>query len=360
MLVDAVRGLDDAGVVIDDIALGRPTLDDVFLALTGHAAEESEDSAGKGRKAVAVGRTARTPRVPRTRTRRADMAVTTASRAGSPVPIARPLYGWALHDGMVTTRRYMLQTWRVPEMVFYGLVQPVVFLVLFAYVFGGAIGLGPPGPVPTRRCTGSSWCPGSSCRTWRSPSWDRRSASRPTWAAASWTGSGRCRWRRPPSCRGGPSPSSYAASMLILVVMVVGLAIGWRIHNGFWSWLGAVGLMLLFGYALSWVGSWVGLGMPNEEVASTAGLIWIFPLTFISSAFVPIAGMPTWLQPFAQWNPISTLAHSCRELFGNPVGIVGSSFPEQHPVLVTVIWCVALLALFVPLSVRRYKRQQGR
>ena len=288
------------------------------------------------------------------------MAVTTASRAGSPVPIARPLYGWALHDGMVTTRRYMLQTWRVPEMVFYGLVQPVVFLVLFAYVFGGAIGLGPSGSGADASMYREFLVPGVLVQNLAF------AVMGPTVGIAADMGRGvmdrfRSLPMAPSAVLSGRTVAELVRSlMLILVVMVVGLAIGWRIHNGFWSWLGAVGLMLLFGYALSWVGSWVGLGMPNEEVASTAGLIWIFPLTFISSAFVPIAGMPTWLQPFAQWNPISTLAHSCRELFGNPVGIVGSSFPEQHPVLVTVIWCVALLALFVPLSVRRYKRQQGR
>jgi ABC-type multidrug transport system permease subunit len=100
--------------------------------------------------------------------------------------------------------------------------------------------------------------------------------------------------------------------------------------------------------------------MPNEQVASTAGLIWIFPLTFISSAFVPVASMPTWLQPIAQWNPISTMAHSCRDLFGNPVGLVGTSFPEQHPILMSLVWSALILAVFVPLAVRRYTRAQGR
>lgn len=288
------------------------------------------------------------------------MAVMTSGAAGAPVTVPRPFYGWAVHDGIVTTRRYMLQTWRVPEMVFYGLVQPVVFLVLFAYVFGGSIGLGPSGSGADASLYREFLVPGVLVQNLAF------AVMGPTVGIAADMGRGVIdRFRSLPMApsavlSGRTVAELFRTLMLILVVMVVGLAIGWRIHNGFWPWLAAVGLMLLFGYALSWVGSWVGLGMPNEEVASTAGLIWIFPLTFISSAFVPIAGMPSWLQPIAEWNPISTLAHSCRELFGNPVGIIGSSFPEQHPVQVTIIWCAVLLLLFVPLSVRRYKHQQGR
>ena len=286
------------------------------------------------------------------------MAVTTASRAGSPVPIPRPFYGWAVHDGIVTTRRFLIQTWRVPEVIFYGLVQPIIFLVLFAFVFGGAIGLGPGG------------ADASLYREFLVPGVLVQNLAfavmGPTVGIAADAGTGimdrfRSLPMAPSAVLSGRTVAELARSFVtLLVVMVVGLAIGWRVHNGFLSWLAAVGLMMLFGYALTWVGCWVGLGMPNEQVASTAGLIWLFPITFISSAFVPVTSMPTWLQPFAQWNPVSTLSHSCRELFGNPTGIIGTSFPEQHAVLVTVLWSLLLLVVFVPLSVRKYRRSQVR
>ncbi|HET8970801.1 MAG TPA: ABC transporter permease [Candidatus Nanopelagicales bacterium] len=286
------------------------------------------------------------------------MATTTPSVLGSPVPIPRPFYGWAVHDGIVTTRRFLIQTWRVPELIFYGLVQPIIFLVLFAFVFGGAIGLGPGG------------ADASLYREFLVPGVLVQNLAfavmGPTVGIAADAGTGIMdRFRSLPMAPSAVLSGRTVAELVrsfatLLVVMVVGLAIGWRIHNGFWSWLAAVALMMAFGYALTWVGCWVGLGMPNEQVASTAGLIWLFPITFISSAFVPVTSMPTWLQPFAQWNPVSTLSHACRELFGNPTGIIGTSFPEQHAVLVTVLWSVLLLVVFVPLSVRKYRRSQVR
>ncbi len=286
------------------------------------------------------------------------MAVTTSSPAGMPVPVPRPFYGWALHDGIVTTRRFMLQTWRVPELIFYGLVQPVIFLVLFAYVFGGAIGLGPGG------------ADASLYREFLVPGVLVQNLAfavmGPTVGIAADAGKGimdrfRSLPMAPSAVLSGRTVAELARGILtLLVVMGVGLAIGWRVHNGFLPWLAAFGLMVFFAYALTWVGCWVGLGMPNEQVASTAGLIWLFPVTFISSAFVPVTSMPTWLQPFAQWNPVSTLSHASRDLFGNPVGVIGTSFPEQHAVLVSILWSVALLLVFVPLSVRKYRRSQVR
>ncbi len=286
------------------------------------------------------------------------MTVTTSGPAGAPVGVPRPFYGWAVHDGIVTTRRFLLQTWRVPELIFYGLVQPVIFLVLFAYVFGGAIGLGP-GPAD-----------GSLYREFLVPGVLVQNLAfavmGPTVGIAADAGTGimdrfRSLPMAPSAVLSGRTVAEVARGTLtLLVVMVVGLAIGWRIYNGFWCWLAAVALMTLFAYALTWVGCWVGLGMPNEQVASTAGLIWLFPITFISSAFVPVATMPTWLQPFAQWNPVSTLSHACRELFGNPTGLTGTSFPEQHPVLVSVVWSLLLLVVFAPLAVRKYRRSNPR
>lgn len=286
------------------------------------------------------------------------MAVTSSSPVGLPVRIPRPFYGWAVHDGIVTTRRFLLQTWRVPELIFFGVIQPVVFLVLFAYVFGGALVVGPGGADPS--LYREFLVPGVLVQNLAF------AVMGPTVGIAADAGTGIMdRFRSLPMAPSAVLSGRTVAELVrgtvtLLVVMAVGLAIGWRIHNGLLAWLAAVALMMLFAYALTWVGCWVGLGMPNEQVASTAGLIWLFPITFISSAFVPVTSMPEWLQPFAQWNPVSTLSHACRDLFGNPVGMVGTSFPELHAVLVSVLWSVLLLVVFAPLAVRKYRRTSSR
>ena len=100
--------------------------------------------------------------------------------------------------------------------------------------------------------------------------------------------------------------------------------------------------------------------MPNPETASTAGLIWLFPLTFLSNAFVPISSMPGWLQAFAAFNPISTLVLATRELFGNPIGIQPDYWPMQHPAPYTLMACAVLIAIFATLAVRKFSRTTSR
>jgi ABC-type multidrug transport system permease subunit len=107
------------------------------------------------------------------------------------------------------------------------------------------------------------------------------------------------------------------------------------------------------------MGAWIGLHMPSPEVAGTAGLAWIFPLTFASSVFTPIATMPSWLQGFAQWNPVSCLALATRDLFGNPIPFPGTSFPEQHAVALSFGYAFLILAIFAPLAVRAFKSRSA-
>jgi hypothetical protein len=114
-------------------------------------------------------------------------------------------------------------------------------------------------------------------------------------------------------------------------------------------------LQVKFAYAITWVGAWIGLHMPNSEVAGTAGLAWIFPFTFASNIFTPVATMPEWLQPFVLWNPVSCLALAARQLFGNPTPLLGDSFPERYPVELSFAYCFLLLAIFAPLAVRAFK-----
>jgi ABC-type multidrug transport system permease subunit len=106
---------------------------------------------------------------------------------------------------------------------------------------------------------------------------------------------------------------------------------------------------------MSWVGIWLGLRLPSVEVAQQVVFTVIFPLTFVSNVFVPIQTLPDWLQPFATWNPVSTLTASLRELFGNPNPYAATGLPAEMPVLVTIGWFIVLLAIFAPLGVRRYR-----
>ena len=135
---------------------------------------------------------------------------------------------------------------------------------------------------------------------------------------------------------------------------------GWRINDGIWNAILAYLLLLLFAYTVTWVGAFVGLSVRNSETASTAGLIWIFPLTFLSNAFVPITALPGWLQYFAAYNPVSSLVLACRELFGNPIGLQPDFWSLQNPIEYTIISCAVVIGIFAPLAIRRFRTATSR
>jgi len=114
-------------------------------------------------------------------------------------------------------------------------------------------------------------------------------------------------------------------------------------------------LLLLFAFSMAWLGVWLGLSVPAVEVAQQVSFTVLFPITFISAVFVPISSMPEWLQPIAEWNPVTTLAHSLRGLWGNPNPPPGTGFPSENPILVTLIWIAVIIGIFAPLGVRRYR-----
>ena len=142
---------------------------------------------------------------------------------------------------------------------------------------------------------------------------------------------------------------------ILVVLMLSGLVVGWTVRTGLPELLAGIGLLLLFAFAMSWIGIWLGLSVPAVEVAQQVGFTVLFPITFVSNVFVPTQTLPDWLQPFAEWNPTSTLSASLRELWGNPTPFASESFPSQEPVLVTLIWVVVIVAVFGTLSVRRYR-----
>jgi ABC-type multidrug transport system permease subunit len=146
-------------------------------------------------------------------------------------------------------------------------------------------------------------------------------------------------------------------SVITVVVMsITGFLVGWRITSNWYEALAAYLLLLAFGFSMSWIGCLIGLSVSSPEVANTAGLAWLFPLTFVSNAFVPISSMPSWLQPFAAWNPVSSLVAAERQLFGSPVPITPATpFPERYAIAVSVGWTILILAIFVPLAIRKYR-----
>ena len=142
---------------------------------------------------------------------------------------------------------------------------------------------------------------------------------------------------------------------ILVVLMVAGLAVGWTIHTGIGELLAGVGLLLLFTFAMSWIGVWLGLSVPNVEVGQQVVFTTVFPITFVSNVFVPPASLPDFLRPVAEWNPVSVLTASLRDLWGNPNPFVGSGLPAEQPILVTLMWVAIILAVFIPLGVRKYR-----
>jgi ABC-2 type transport system permease protein len=283
------------------------------------------------------------------------MAATTAPSPAVP-ELKRPGIGWFVHDGIVVARRNLIQALRVPESIFFSLVQPVIFVFMFAYVFGGAI------PIPGEAAE-------DAYRQYLIPGIFGQTVAFA--AAASTVGLADDlhkgivdRFRSLPMAASavlfGRTAADALQQIAVLVVLsITGFIVGWRIENGFWNAALAYLLLLLFAYTVAWVGAWVGLHMPNPQTASTAGLIWLFPLTFLSNAFVPIAGMPALVQTIAEWNPVSSLVLACRELFGNPTGLApqlaSAAWPMQHPIAYTLISCTVVIALFSTLAVRKYR-----
>jgi ABC transporter DrrB family efflux protein len=159
----------------------------------------------------------------------------------------------------------------------------------------------------------------------------------------------------------GRTSSDIVYNVMSLVIMgLTGLVVGWRVHTPIWEVLAGFLLLLLFAYAFSWVMACVGLVVPSPEVVNNASFVVIFPLTFISNAFVPLENLPGPLRVFAEWNPVSAVTHAARQLFGNtnPLLAAGQSeaWPLQNSILYTVIWSLVIVVVFLPLSVRLYKR----
>lgn len=239
---------------------------------------------------------------------------------------------------------------RIPEKVFGALAMPLVFVLLFAYVFGSAIDVPGGGDYHEYLVSGIfaqsmiGTLPGISV------------------GVASDIRSGLMdRLRALPIARGSVVAGRTIAELVELVagtvvVAACGLLVGWAPHGSVLDTLGAFGLLLVLAFAVTWAGVWLGLMVRDPDGADGIAMSVIFPMMFLSGIFVPVAGLPDGLRQIAEWNPVTALAQATRELFGSPTGPTPDVWPLQHPVLASLAWAALLLAIFVPLSVRRYKR----
>jgi ABC-2 type transport system permease protein len=169
------------------------------------------------------------------------------------------------------------------------------------------------------------------------------------------------RFRSLPMARSGVIGGRVVADLVnqfavLVIMMICGVIVGWRVHNGLWQFLAAVGVLMLFAFTMLWVGAFIGLSVGSPQVAASAGLIWLFPVVFVSNAFVPPVTMPDWLRTIAEWNPISAVVEACRQLFGNGSIVVSDAWPMQHPVAASLIWFGIITAIFAPLAINKYKR----
>jgi ABC-2 type transport system permease protein len=272
--------------------------------------------------------------------------------AQSVVPAAGGLSSrltWALRDGWVVAGREFSQLRHQPGALVGAMVVPAIMVVLFGYVFGSAIAV--PG--------------GGSYREYLMPGLYAMSAITGVVASALMISKDIAegvmdRFRSMPMARSaipfGRTIADLAVGAITTAMMaVIGLLVGWRAHNGWMSTAAAFGLILLVRFAVSWIGVTLGLAITPET--ADAFIPVIFPLSALSNSFVPTDGMPSWLRLIADWNPISALVAASRHLFGNPsVALAEQSWPLRHPVTATVIWSVAILAVFIPLATWRYQK----
>jgi ABC transporter DrrB family efflux protein len=255
---------------------------------------------------------------------------------------------WALADGWTITRRDLLHWTRDPGPVVIGLLFPVLMVLMFGYLFGGAMAV-PGGGDGYREFV----LPGMFAMT-MAFGLEATMIAVSTDAARGVTDRFRSMPIAPSAVVVGRAGADMLNSALALVVIMgAGVLMGWRAHEGFPAVLGAVGLLLLLRFALLWLGIYLGLVIKGpESVMMVQILVW--PVTFLSNTFVAPGTMPGWLGTIAEWNPLSSTVAATRELFGNPVW-GGGSWVEEHALLMALAWPALLIAIFFPLSVRRFQ-----
>lgn len=257
-----------------------------------------------------------------------------------------------IHDMWVIARRGLVHMKRQPEQLSDATIQPIMFVVLFAYVFGGAIGeVGGGeyreflmGGIFAQTLVFTAFGVAMSLANDRKNQLVDRFRSLPISTG---------------SVLGGHAIANILKALLPIAIMsVVGFIVGWRIRGSLLDALGAYLLMVGFAFAMVWIGVLIGSLVPTPEGVMGIGFATMFPLTFVASTFVPLATMPEPLRTFAAWNPITTLADALRIGFGNPNTPVGPDDPWSiaNPTVYTWIWIVAIVVVCAPIAARRYAR----
>jgi ABC-2 type transport system ATP-binding protein len=327
LVEEAAAGLREAQIGVSDIGLRRPTLDDVFLQLTG--APPSENGGGPSP------RTQRPPEQPAPKVSAPRRPVL---RLPSPQAVRS-----AITDTAVVTGRNLRHFTRQPDLLTFSTIQPILFVLLFVYVFGGAVGRSLPNGVAYV----DFLLPGIFVQS--------------VTFGASQTAVGLSedlqrgvvdRFRSMPMARSavlaGRTVADLVRNIVVIGLMVaVGYAVGFRFHGGVAGAVACIAVVAAFGFALSWIFAFVALTVRGAEAAQSAGFIVIFPLVFASSVFVPVSTMPDWLQAFAKISPVTVTADAARSLalFGTP-GSLGAA----------AAWIGGILVVFIPLSVWRFRR----
>jgi ABC-2 type transport system permease protein len=280
------------------------------------------------------------------------MTTTTSAR---PVAARPGSVGSWFSDGWITTRRNLIKIRRVPDILVFTTLQPIMFVLLFSYVYAGSINI--PGSSYTEFIMagifaqtvvfGSTYSGSAMAQDLKEGIIDRF----------------RTLPMSPSAVLIGRTNGDLLINAISMVVMITtGLIVGWRIKSSPLEAVAAIALLLLFAYAFSWVMAFIGMSVRSPEVINNVSFLVLFPLTFISNAFVPSGNLPTPLRIFAEYNPVSALVQAARELFGNvPAGApVGATWLQQNPIPTVLIGIVVLLIVFVPLSIWKFGRVSTR
>ncbi len=257
--------------------------------------------------------------------------------------------GWFVSDSLVLARRNLSHVRQIPEKLLDVTLQPLMFVLLFAYVFGNVIAV--PGGSYREYLIGGILVqtiafgiigPATAIATDLTEGVIDRFLSLPMARSA--------------FLLGHLIAELMAAALGIAVLAVTGLVIGWRIHTDVPHAVAGFALLLLFAAGILWLGTLIGLTVRSAEAVTGLVFLVIFPLTFLSSAFVPLSGLSGVLQTLAEYNPISTIVAAVRTLFGNPTAIpADAGWPLLHPVPAAFAWCLLLLAITIPLTIWRYR-----
>jgi ABC transporter DrrB family efflux protein len=249
-----------------------------------------------------------------------------------------------VHDGAILTWRNLVQLPRTPELVLFTLIQPVMFVLLFNYVFGGSIGASLPPGVSYAQFL----IPGIMVQT------IVFGTSATSVGLAEDLQKGLVdRFRSLPIARSAVLSGRILAdtvrlTVVAIVLVAVGYLVGFRFEGGaFWG-LVMIAVSVAFGFSMSWVMANIGMRVKDPETANTAGFVWLFPLTFVSSVFVPVYSMPGWLQAIARNNPVTLVANLLREL--------SLGAPQSATAVPVALWIIGITAVFAPLAVRRYRK----